>query len=173
MAGRDTDSEQPDALEHRFRQLRGPLLAWFRRRLGDTSEAEDLVQESFMRITLRGDQASLAHFEAYLYRTARSVLSDRLRRRTVRQAEAHVPLEPERDETPGSDALAALLARERLGRVSARLEALPERTRAIFILCRLDGLRYAEIATRFDISVSAVQKHMLRAIEALLPEEEA
>lgn len=169
MAEGNTDSEPSDALEHLFRQLRTPLVAWFRRRIGDTSEAEDLVQESFMRITHRGDQDSVAHFEGYLYRTAKSVLSDRLRRRAVRQIDAHVPLQPDHDAGQESDALRTLLAKERLREVSAVLMTLPERTRAIFILCRLEGLRYAEVATRFNISVSAVQKHMLRAIEALMP----
>jgi len=172
MAARDSDSGQSDALEDRFRQLRAPLVAWFRRRIGDVAEAEDLVQESFMRITHRGEQDDVTHFEAYLYRTARSVLSDRLRRRDVRQADAHIPLQPDHDGTEGGDALRVLLAKERLQRVSVTLSALPERTRAIFILCRLEGLRYAEVAARFNISVSAVQKHMLRAVEALIPPED-
>jgi RNA polymerase sigma-70 factor (ECF subfamily) len=45
---------------------------------------------------------------------------------------------------------------------------MPERTRAIFLLKRLDGLRHQAIATQLGISVSAVEKHMVRAIEHLM-----
>lgn len=47
------------------------------------------------------------------------------------------------------------------------LQALPERTRVIFILRRLEGLKYQDIANRFGISVSAVEKHMERAVAQL------
>lgn len=168
MANREADSETSNALEQQFRRMRAPLLAWFRVRVGDPAEAEDLVQESFLRIRQRGDKEIVTHLDAYLYRTAKSVLADRRRRRTVRQADAHVSLEPEHGRADEGDALRALVAKERLREVSAVLMTMPERTRTIFILCRLEGLRYAEIATRFGISVSAVQKHMLRAIETLI-----
>lgn len=168
MTAGDTGSEPDDALERQFRHLRSPLVAWFRRRVGDASEAEDLAQESFLRVAQRSDGDGVAHFEAYLFRTARSVLADRRRRRITRHAEAHTVLHPEHDEGQDADALRTLLAQERLRQVSEVLMTMPERTRSIFILCRLEGLRYAEVATRFDISVSAVQKHMLRAIETLM-----
>ncbi|EJL33401.1 RNA polymerase sigma factor, sigma-70 family [Novosphingobium sp. AP12] len=75
---------------------------------------------------------------------------------------------PEHDSVEETNALRTLLAKEKLRRVSAILMTMPERTRSVFILSRLEGLRYAEIATRYAISVSAVQKHMLRAIETLM-----
>jgi RNA polymerase sigma-70 factor (ECF subfamily) len=175
MPDEGADSAHLDALEHQFRQVQPSLVAWFRRRVGDPSEAEDLTQECFLRITSREDPKPVEHLEGYLYRTARSVLFDRQRRRRVRRADAHVPLLPEHDDIDEIDAHRTLLAKERLRRASAVLMTMPERTRSIFILCRLEDLRYAEIATRFNISVSAVQKHMLRAIEALMlsGEEEA
>jgi RNA polymerase sigma-70 factor (ECF subfamily) len=168
MANREPESGHEDPLEQMFRRSRLPLLAWFRVRVGDPAEAEDLVQECFLRIRQRGEVEMVAQFDAYLYRTAKSVLADRRRRRAVRHADAHVPLHPDHGGPDDGDALRSLLAKERLHQVSAVLMTMPERTRSIFILCRLEGLRYAEIAARFGISVSAVQKHMLRAIEALL-----
>lgn len=168
MTEGDAESERHDATAHRIRDVRGALLAWFRRRVPDPAEAEDLTQESFLRVAQRGHPEDVAHFESYLYRTARSVLVDRSRRRGVRKTDDHVPLQADHEGAQEADALRALLAKERLRRVSATLMTMPERTRAIFVLCRLEGMRYAEIATRFGISVSAVQKHMLRAIETLM-----
>jgi RNA polymerase sigma-70 factor (ECF subfamily) len=51
---------------------------------------------------------------------------------------------------------------------AAALEAMPARTRAIFLLFRLEHLRQAEIAGIYGISVSAVQKHLVRASAALV-----
>ncbi|MBO9711644.1 sigma-70 family RNA polymerase sigma factor [Sphingomonas sp.] len=160
--------EQTGAFAHQLRQFRPSLVGWFRRRVGDMTDAEDLAQECFLRFANRQAGDEVANVEAYLYQTARAVLFDRQRRRNVRHAGAHLPLLPEHGEADDVDALRALIARERLQQVSATLLEMPERTRAIFVLSRLEGMRYAEIATRFDISVSAVQKHMLRAIETLL-----
>jgi RNA polymerase sigma-70 factor (ECF subfamily) len=56
-----------------------------------------------------------------------------------------------------------LAARERLEKVMAALDSLGPRTREIFLLHRLDGLKYREIAARLDITVSAVEKHIAKA----------
>lgn len=168
MAGGGSEADRDEPGPDRFRDLRGALVAWFRRRVSDPSEAEDLAQESFLRISQRARPDSLLHFEAYLFRTARSVLADRHRRRAVRRADAHFGLDGQLEPIDGTDALRTLLAREQLQRVSTVLTNLPERTRLVFVLSRFEGLRYAEIAKRLNISVSAVQKHMLRAIEALV-----
>ena len=161
---------QPESSDvaRQFRDMRGKLLAWFRRRVPDPSEAEDLLQDSFLRVTQRHGDDAVANFEGYLYSTAESVLADRRRRRVVRSADAHVPLEPDGHRTEDADALRALLAKEKLRRAAAALTSLPERTRTVFILRRIEGMRYLEIATRLHISVSAVEKHMARAVEHLL-----
>jgi RNA polymerase sigma factor (sigma-70 family) len=56
-----------------------------------------------------------------------------------------------------------LAARERLQKVLAALESLGPRTREIFLLHRLDGLKYREIASQLGITVSAVEKHIAKA----------
>jgi len=156
----------------RFREARGKLLGWIRRRVPDPGEAEDLLQDTFLRVSQRAAPDEVAHFEGYLYRTAESVLADRYRRRSVRRADAHIVLEPDEHRAEDADALRALLARERLRAVSASLMALPDRTRAVFVLRRLEGLRYSEIATRLKVSLSTVEKDMARAIDHLLLEED-
>lgn len=165
--GGDDAQTHADMLAQRYTVVGPSLVMWFRRRIGDAVEAEDLAQESFLRVINRTEGAALDNFDAYLFRTARSVLADRRRRRMARHADAHDEmLDSASSENP--DAVRTMLARERLREASAVLMALPERTRAIFILSRLEEMRYAEIAIRLGISVSAVQKHMLRAIERLL-----
>jgi RNA polymerase sigma factor (sigma-70 family) len=168
MPDADREPEPSAALARQFKDMRGKLLAWIRRRIPDPAEAEDVLQESFLRITQRDGSDGVDHFESYLFSTARSVLADRHRRRGVRQASAHVALEPEHHHATDVDALRALLAKEKLRKASEALMSLPDRTRMVFVLRRLEGLRYGEIATRLKISVSAVEKHMARAVEHLL-----
>lgn len=172
MSETERPSEQSEAMALQLHAIRGALLGWFRRRVPDPSEAEDLVQECFLRIIQRADQAALVHFQAYVYQTAGSVLADRRRRRGVRRADDHVALEPAHYDSQEADALRTALGKERLRQVSKVLMTLPERTRTVFVLRRVEGMRYGEIATRLRISVSAVEKHMVRAIDRLLLNEE-
>jgi RNA polymerase sigma-70 factor (ECF subfamily) len=66
-----------------------------------------------------------------------------------------------------------LCGKEELRAATTALLSLPERTRTVFILRRLEGYRYRDIAAHLGISVSAVEKHMVRAIHHLSSELEA
>ncbi len=57
--------------------------------------------------------------------------------------------------------------REALKAALVAMDAMPERTRTIFVLRRLENMRYLEIAERLGVSVSAVEKHMVRAVQHL------
>lgn len=171
MSEEDLEPQSNLDLARLFRDTRGKVLGWIRRRVADPAEAEDLLQDTFLRITQRSAPETVEHFEGYLFRTAESVLADRHRRRTVRRADAHVELlgtEDYRDED--ADALRALIAKEKLKSVATALMTLPERTRTVFVLRRIEGLRYGEIATRLKVSLSTVEKEMARAVSLLLIE---
>jgi RNA polymerase sigma factor (sigma-70 family) len=166
MAG---DQEAADAknLVSEAQALHGSLAHYFRRRVRDPAEVDDLVQEVFARILARSPGGPIENPAGYIFQTASSVLADRGRRRATRHADAHVSFDPERHAQADVDPSQILLCREDLHRATAALLTLPERTRAIFVLHRLEGQRYREIALAFDISVSAVEKHMMRAIQHL------
>ncbi len=152
------------ALEALSRRFRSALLGYFRRRVKDAIEAEDLVQEVFLRLLRRGNVAAIADARAYLFETASTVLIDRSRRGSVRHSAAHESFDPDRHDGADFPSERVYLGREALGRVSAALLELPERTRIIFVLRRLEGMKYSDIARQLGISVSAVEKHMVRAV---------
>ena len=162
------ETDRADAFAKQASAMRGPLLAYFRRRVRNASEVEDLVQEVFLRLTVRGTPDTLDHASSYIFQTAASVLTDRHRRRTVRHADDHVMLDPETLGDQDFDPSRILAGKQALNAAAAALMTMPERTRAIFLLKRLDGLRHQAIATQLGISVSAVEKHMVRAIEHLM-----
>jgi RNA polymerase sigma-70 factor (ECF subfamily) len=144
--------------------LRQPLAAYFRRRIRDAAEIDDLVQEVFSRIIAREGDRPVEHLASYVFQTAASALTDRARRRAVRHTDSHVPFEPDRHGGQDGGPEYALAARDDLKTVAAALMRLPERTRNIFVLHRLEGYKYREIGEQLGISASAVEKHMLRAM---------
>jgi RNA polymerase sigma-70 factor (ECF subfamily) len=166
---RQEDHVETDAfLAEKSQGLRIALMRYFQRRGIDPAECEDLTQEVFLRIVRSGKADELERFEGYVFTTAASVLADRARRRSVRHASTHVQFDVELhgDIQPSADE--ALIAREGLRATSLALMKLPERTRTIFILKRVEGFSNPEIATRLGLSISAVEKHMVRATRHIL-----
>lgn len=148
------------------------LTGYFRRRVANEAEVEDLVQDVFARIVARDSDERVEHLGGYVMKTAASVLADRSRRRASRHADLHVAFDTERHGDEEIDPERVLSGKEDLNAATAALLSLPERTRTVFILRRLEGWRHADIARRLGISVSAVEKQMVKAIRHLGAEME-
>ena len=168
IEGREPGAASNAALARRSQALRAALTRFFQRHIRDSSEVDDLVQEVFLRVVRRGHCDQLEHLDGYIFQTATSVLQDRVRRRKTRLSDRHVPFEPEVHAGTEFAPDRSLMAREGLMAVSLVLLELPEQTRRIFVLRRLEELSYREIGLRLGLSVSAVEKHMLRAVRHLV-----
>jgi RNA polymerase sigma factor (sigma-70 family) len=145
------------------RRYRPALMAFFMRRAASHSDAEDMTQELFAKLA-RAEYQALDNPDAYVFQMAANLLRDRQRRERVRAnyraavaAGDPVDLEP-------LDPARILQGREDLGQVSRALRELPERTRAIFLLYRLEGMKQAELANLYGMTTSGVQKHILKAM---------
>jgi RNA polymerase sigma-70 factor (ECF subfamily) len=127
-------------------------------------DPEELLNIAFLRLERYSVDHSVKDPKAFLVRTAKNLLVDNYRHRQISARYAREVLESsdDRDESPLQDEVFA--ARVRLERVKSGLDQLPPRTREIFLMYRLDELRYSEIARRVGISVSAVEKHIARAM---------
>lgn len=132
------------------------------RRLGPAGEADDLVQETFIR-AWRG----LARFRrdaevsTWLYRILLNACRDRFRRRALK-----LPETPERS-TP-QDPARAVAQRELVDRVFLAVEELPPRQREAILLRTRAALSYAEIATVMGVRVGSVKSHLVAARRALV-----
>lgn len=160
----DVDRISLAELNSRFRPA---LKAYFIKRAPDGVDADDLVQDVFVRLARRGEIATIRQVEGYLFQTAANVLTDRLRYRATRRRENHVSY---REIDHGREDIApdaVLMGREALAQLLAALGELPERRRVVFVLHRFDGLRYSEIAEQLGISLSSVEKHMIKALAHL------
>jgi RNA polymerase sigma-70 factor (ECF subfamily) len=138
------------------------------RRRGNTREdAEDLVQEAFLRLELYCREGhKVLQPEAFLMRTAINLSVSRYRhdqRSPVRSQTVPLQLIGLADASPDE----VFQAEERLEHIRRVLDAVSRRTRDIFLLHRIGGFSYAEIAQQMAISVSAVEKHVASAAATL------
>ena len=135
-----------------------------RRMLGDPSEAEDAVQDAFMRLWTHAArwQPGAAKFETWLYRVTLNQCYDRLRRRPgIRLEEAGDVADPAAD--PEQNLGDASLA-EAVGRA---VRELPDRQRAAILLCHYQGCGNIEAAEILGISVEALESLLARGRRAL------
>lgn len=167
-------NSQPRALdpdrERLLRQLseryRLPLTAYFARRVGSRSEAEDLTQEVFLRMVRRLELDNVENVEAFVFRTAVNLLRDRSRR-DKSQNERKVEFANRNPDVDDLSPERVFDSRQSLTNVIAVLEGLDERTRDAFILHRLEGMKHAQIAELLGVSVSSVEKYIIKALTLL------
>lgn len=144
------------------------LLALATRMLGDRGEAEDVAQETFVRIWRHagGWRQGRARFDTWAHRVALNLCHDRLRRR--REYPAEVP--DRADDGPLPDA--GLLEPEpQADRVERALQAIAARQREAIVLVYYQGLSNREAAAAMGLSVDALESLLARgrrALEALL-----
>jgi RNA polymerase sigma-70 factor (ECF subfamily) len=165
------ESDAAGGLAGIFLGMRGELLRFLAARRVAADEAEDLLQDMFLKVGGRAP-GPVGQPRAYLYRMLDNLLLDRRRaaaRRAGRErtwSELQGGMDGELDETPSPER--RLIARERLASVSRAMDGLPERTILILRRFRLDGIPQHRIAADIGISVSAVEKHLQRAYRAIV-----
>ncbi len=145
------------------------LLSFLTHQVNDRELAADLAQESFLRVlTAQGAGQAVLDMRALLYRTARNLIVDQYRRDSVRQHEALDTLtEAQHPAAPRHlEPEAALASRQVIQAYVAAIEALPPRCREAFVLYVFDELSQARIAEQMAISVSMVEKHVVRGMLA-------
>lgn len=142
------------------------LVGWLRRRLGNIDHAADIAQDTFVRVLLKSAIEVIEEPRAYLTVIAKGLVANAHRRdaleRTYLETLAMVP----EALAPSQEYRAMLL--ETLFEIDAMLDQLPAKARSTFLLAQLEGLTYAEIAERLDISVRTVKRHMVLGFEQCL-----
>lgn len=135
--------------------------AALRRRGTSAQDADDLVQEAWVRLAGYQRDQVVAQPEAFVMRAALNLAIDAHRMRVNHGEEVLVEEVILLDTAP--DIETQVLARERLARLSECLARLNDKTRAIFLSHRIDGATYEEIARCHGLSISTVHKHVAKA----------
>ena len=151
-------------------RFRASLVAYFMRRTGSSQEAEDLTQETFARLIGSNTFDKAEEAQAFVFRVASTLLRDRaraatrLRRHPTQSLDTVAGADFEPRLVEGLDPERVLIGKENLAEVLASLDELGERSKNIFILFRLEGMKQKEIAAIYGISVSTVEKHVMAAV---------
>lgn len=151
------------SLQQLYREHSSWLNGWLRRRLGCAENAADLAQDTFLRVLSKERELpELREPRAYLSTIAHSLLVNHWRRQAIERAylEALV-LQPEQH-APSPEAAELII--ETLLAIDAMLLRLPSKVREAFLLSQLDGLTYAAIARRLQVSERMVKKYMAQAM---------
>lgn len=170
MVERTAQAARPVDLDETFRSSAEGLRAITRRAQGDEA---DLAQDACLKLVETAERQPIDAPTHLLFRLARNLVIDRLRSRT-RTMRLFRP-EGAYDQQPCSyaDPERVLLATERLRRALAVIDTMPARRREAFLLHRIDGLSYLEIARTMGISVKAVEKHLSAAMLELVQKMQA
>ncbi len=163
-----TDAAQRAFLTLLFNKYRGALLRHVGRFAGSREDAADIVQDTYLRVMGR---ISLSRFDgearAYLFQTATNLARDHHRRQKHR---SHAALDDAPEETldTGDPLPEEVLAAAQLtSALRAAIAAMPESTRAVFLLARSRELPYEEIARRLGVGRRTVERRVAEAVAFL------
>jgi len=129
-------------------------------------DIEDVAQEAYLRAFIAEKQKEIEQPKAYLFRIAKNVALTRLTQKSVQITEYIADLGPsvviQSEKTAQDEAEAS----ESLGIYCEAVAALPEKCRQVFLLRKVHGLSHQEIAERMSLSISSVEKYLLKGILA-------
>lgn len=148
---------------HVFIAQRVSLLRTLERMVNNHSTAEDLLQETYLRVTRALGERTIDHLEPFVFQTARNLALDHLRARRIQSRMMLDDVPPDVVESiaaPASSAEDAAHAEQLLERLNVSLGELSARQQQIFILSRLHGHSYLEISEKLGVSLSTVQKEL-------------
>lgn len=146
--------------------LEAALMQFLQRNWHNKSEVADLRQDIYERVCEAAQKQIPDQTKAFVFRTARNLLIDRVRREQVVPIDAaDIDALNIAIDTPGPER--AVIARDELRRLQAALERLPPRCREAVVLGRIEGLPGHEIAARMGISEGVVSRHLANGIYAL------
>lgn len=150
-------------------EQRESLLGFLRRRTVCEADAQDVAQESMVRLLRYRDQQPEEAWKPLLYRIAANVLHDQARRFRSRCGDSHEPLGENIENLPADEPPMEkrLSDQQELMLVRGLILQLPARCREIYLLNRIEGMSYSEIAGHCGISVKAVEKQITRALAML------
>ncbi len=154
-----TSSEFKSLFEEYFKAIKNFI--YFK--VGDSGMAEDLAQDAFVKLWENRGSIKKSTVKSYLYTIANNTTINQLKRNQLKykfQGQLEVSSEFENPEFQ-------LIKKEYEIKLNDALAKIPEGSREVFLMNRIEGLKYKEIAERLGLSVKAIEKRMSKAIYIL------
>ena len=149
-----------------YRATLAPLRRYLARLLGNSTEAQDVAHDAYLRVYPMVQDQTAKCPEAVLYATARRLAINKLKRRSIAPfAPGAAAVETAASASPG--VVQEVMARQELLHLEQAIAQLPEGCRAVLLLRKIELLSHQEIADRLGIAVSTVEKQHARALRLL------
>ncbi len=152
------------SLAAHFEEHKQYLLGFLRGRVATQEQAEDLLQQTFLRVVQRANWALVKNPRAYLRTTANRVVADHYRRAKARRKGHFIEFKEEQHSDKAEVPDQWVQSREQLGQLASALKSLSTQVRSAFVLSRVYGYTYAEIGERLSISPRTVEKHVAKGL---------
>lgn len=141
------------------------LQSWLCKKMGSTMEAADLTHDTFIKVLLKNDLKQVIEPRAYLVTIAHGLMVNFIRRRDMEQAYLAAMVSLGHGEVavvPSAEEF--LITLEKLVAVDRMLDGLPVKVKQAFLLHKLNGMTYPEIAADMGMSTVSIKKYIARAM---------
>lgn len=146
-----------------FEQMYTPVKNYIYYKTGDVKVAEDIAQDVFLKLWEKKDSIREESIKPLLYTIAGNLSKNRFdHQRVVLEFAKNYKVEDE-SVSPEFE----LELKEFSNKLEGAINGLKEKNRVVFLMNRIDGLTYAEIATNLGLSVKAIEKRMKKALDEL------
>ncbi|MEW5250194.1 RNA polymerase sigma factor [Microbulbifer sp. 2201CG32-9] len=157
-------------LEQLFADHGQAVVRFVTRIVRNSEDAEDIAQHAYLRLQRLSSEKELDNPRAYLYQIANNLAVDQLRRGKLHMEYVSQQLPAEGETVDESHAHhqspeRVLAARQQLQSIHDAMDSLPVKCRQAFLLHRVRGFSYTEIAQEMNVSVSSVEKYILQALK--------
>ena len=156
----------PFTLESLYGAHHGWLKSWLTRKLRSAFDADDIAQDTFLRVMGSDTLSTIRDPRSFLCTIARRVMVDLFRRHALEKAYLEMLARLPEALAPSPEERESQL--QTLQLIDAMLDGLSGKTRQAFLLSQLEGLTYEVIARQLGVSVSSVKKYVARAVEHCL-----
>ncbi|ARP79720.1 RNA polymerase subunit sigma [Bordetella genomosp. 8] len=150
-----------DDLHTLYSDHHGWLFGWLRKKVGNSFDAADLAQDTFVSVMAAGAARTIREPRPFLVTVARRLVAHRHRRQLLETSYLQMLAAMPEELAPSPEA--RLLALEALQQMDAVLDGLPPKVREAFLLAHFEELSYADIARRLGVSASSVKQYLTRA----------
>jgi RNA polymerase sigma-70 factor (ECF subfamily) len=153
------------ALEELYFRYHARLYNFFYKIIRNTHEAEGLLQEVFITIWENKERLDEnKSFSAFIFRIARNKALNIIKQKLIQKVYRKYILDEHKDYM---DLRTDIESREFMDLIQKSIDALPERTKEIFLLSRNDGITYKEIAQRLNITENVVDHEIRKALKKI------
>ena len=160
-------------MEGIYLELRVTLVRYAARFFKRSEEAEDVVQEAFVKVIQAQRERAIHSPKSYLFRTARNLSLAQINKKSYKLTDELGDLLTETELMNSKSLEEEFEVRENFEIFCRAVQQLPVKCRRAFVLCRVYGFSQKEAAEHMDIGVSAIESHLARATRRCMDTMEA